>query len=60
MKIVRIESDGSPEGTKVFNELGEEVINITSIKWEISAKSLATVTISLIDVAVIVKGKVEE
>lgn len=43
---LNIVSDGTPKGTKLFTESGEEIGGVTSIKWEIGLDRIATCMIT--------------
>ena len=59
MKIL-INSDGTPQGTKVFAG-NTELEGITSIKWELKdAQSIAKVTLTFLDVEIRAVGELEE
>ena len=48
----RIESDGTPQGTKVFLiESGEEVRYVSEIDWHLDMNGISRATISLFAVA---------
>ena len=47
MKTIRIESDGTPAGTKVFDtETGQPLHGIKKVTWEIAVKEVASATVT--------------
>lgn len=58
MKL-KITSDGGCMNTKLVDEEGREVKNVTSIVWEcnLKDKQVATATIKLLDVPVEIEGE---
>jgi len=57
MKIAHVISDGTPRGTTVLDDQGNELTNIKSIEWKLEAMdSLATVKIEFGMVNVSLKG----
>jgi hypothetical protein len=55
---VRIESDGTPGGTKVFDATtGEQIRGVRGIKWSIGLDTVATAEIDFVVVEVNVKGE---
>ena len=52
MTKLKIVSDGTPAGTKVFTEDGKQIEGVYFISWEIDAGSLPRATISVHNVPV--------
>ena len=59
MSRVRIESDGTPYGTRVFNKDGTEIPLVTEIDWHLSMDGLATARITLFNVEIVAMGDAE-
>jgi hypothetical protein len=58
---VRIQSDGYPASTRVYNvDTGEQVEGITSVRWSLDADGFATVELTLYGVPVDVQGEAAE
>lgn len=57
---VRIESDGTPQGTKVFNiETGEQIHGVRSIEWSIGLHCAATAKIEVVVVEITALGDLQ-
>ena len=58
--MIKIYSDGTPAGTRVFQDNGAELTGITNIVWTIDGRSehLATAVITFEQVQVEVKAEV--
>lgn len=54
---LQVFSDGTPLGTRVFTESGEEITGITSVTFHHDANHIPLVMLSLIEVPVSVIGK---
>lgn len=54
---IRIESDGTPQGTKVFTTAGERLKGIRRVEWSVEAGKLAIAKIEARLVEVTAVGK---
>lgn len=59
MAKLKIVSDGTPYGTRIFDEFGNEIENVTRIEWKIAATGMARATIDLQMVPVEVSGELQ-
>lgn len=58
---IRIVSDGTPGGTRVIDEAsGEDIRGIRAIRWEVTGKDIAKVSLDFVKVPVDLVGEVEE
>ena len=57
---IKIVSNGSPAGTKVFLPDGSEIPMITEIKWSLIAGDVAKVQITLANVEVEAEGELDQ
>jgi len=46
---VKIVSDGTPEGTYVYDEQGVQMTTVTGVRWSIDTDGNSKVTLTLID-----------
>lgn len=49
---LRVESDGTSQGTEVIAEDGTRITNVTAVRWGLDAGGLGRVTLELQDVEV--------
>lgn len=57
-KPIRIVSDGTGPGTKVFDASGHQLEGVSSVRWEIRAgDDRAVATITFDDISVILDGE---
>lgn len=55
--ILKVESDGTPEGTFITDSLGRTLDNVIDVKFGLNATELPTVTIELVGVEVSINTK---
>jgi len=51
-----IESDGNPNTTSIKDDSGNTILNVASIKWEISAENIGELTLKMCRSNIKIKG----